>query len=104
MIPRGFTTLLLCLSIIFALFLYGVLFGVSLFFNDEKKVDAAWVEQNFSLPCTQLDISHAFFDVDLNVATLTLKTPPPASYWESLAAAGWNPGKGKAVSPVQKII
>ncbi|MBR1979062.1 MAG: hypothetical protein IJ985_06135, partial [Akkermansia sp.] len=73
------------------MFLCGALFCVSLFFNDENKVDAAWVEQNFSLPCAQLGVRQATFDVDLNIATLALNAPPPDSYWETLFAAGWHP-------------
>lgn len=91
MVPRGFISSLLCLSFLFAVFLCGALFCVSLFFNDENKVDAAWVEQNFSLPCAQLGVRQATFDVDLNIATLALDAPPPDSYWETLSAAGWHP-------------
>lgn len=91
MVPRGFISSLLCLSLLFAAFLCGALFCVSLFFNDVNKVDAAWVEQNFSLPCAQLGVRQASFDVDLNIATLALDAPPPDAYWETLSAAGWHP-------------
>gem|GEM_PF-7017697 len=53
MVPRGFISSLLCLSFLFAAFLCGALFCVSFLFNDVNKVDAAWVEQHFSLPCAQ---------------------------------------------------
>lgn len=91
MVPRGFITSFLSISLLFAVFLCGALFCVSLFFNDVNKVDTAWVEQNFSLPCAQLGVRQASFDVDLNIATLALKAPPPDAYWETLSAAGWHP-------------
>lgn len=70
MVPRGFISSLLCLSFLFAVFLCGALFCVSFLFNDVNKVDAAWVEQHFSLPCAQPELRQATFDVDLNIAML----------------------------------